>query len=170
MSKSGQFTGAKLFKVPPKGPSPRQPGSLGDKSWRVIKNGMTYEAYLRAGGRRNDLAWCVEHGVVKLEGGRAQRVAKVIAKIKKPGKVSNPPAGLRGRTTPSKKIAKAVGFFPVPKPSAKKKPKKGAPQPHTNKPATITGMPKKDKVPLPPSTPLPGGSPLDDLETEDMPL
>lgn len=47
--------------------NPRREGSLGYKSWEILKNGMTYEKYIAAGGRRGDLAWDLAHGFVKLE-------------------------------------------------------------------------------------------------------
>lgn len=47
--------------------NPRREGSLGYKSWEVLKSGMTYEKYIAAGGRRTDLAWDLAKGFVKLE-------------------------------------------------------------------------------------------------------
>lgn len=46
--------------------NPRRKGTWGWKSFNLIKSGMTYEQYLAAGGRRNDLAWDVRHKNVKV--------------------------------------------------------------------------------------------------------
>lgn len=47
--------------------NPRREGTHGFKSFALIKNGMTYEQYITAGGRANDLAWDVEKGNVKIK-------------------------------------------------------------------------------------------------------
>jgi hypothetical protein len=47
--------------------NPRRAGTAGHKSFSVIKNGMTFEQYVAAGGRRQDLAWDVEKGNVKVK-------------------------------------------------------------------------------------------------------
>jgi hypothetical protein len=47
--------------------NPRREGTNGYNSWELIKNGMTYEKYIAAGGRRQDLAWDLARGYVKLE-------------------------------------------------------------------------------------------------------
>jgi hypothetical protein len=47
--------------------NPRRKGTAGFKSFSVIKNGMTFEAFIAAGGRRQDLAWDVEKGNVKVK-------------------------------------------------------------------------------------------------------
>lgn len=59
------FAGKVIRKVADK--NPRREGTHGYNSWELIKNGMTYEKYIAAGGRRNDLAWDLERGFVKLE-------------------------------------------------------------------------------------------------------
>ena len=59
-----QFSGRKLTKLAKD--NPRQKGTWGWKSWNLIKNGMTYEDYLKAGGRRNDLAWDVARKRIKV--------------------------------------------------------------------------------------------------------
>ncbi len=46
--------------------NPRREGTWGHKSFALIKDGMTYEAYKAAGGRNNDLMWDVEHGHLEL--------------------------------------------------------------------------------------------------------
>lgn len=58
------FAGKKIQKLADK--NPRREGTAGYKSWEKIRNGMTYEQYLEAGGRRQDLAWDIEHKYVKL--------------------------------------------------------------------------------------------------------
>jgi hypothetical protein len=47
--------------------NPRREGTFGYASFALIKNGMTYEKYIEAGGRRQDLAWDIERKYVKLE-------------------------------------------------------------------------------------------------------
>ncbi len=59
-----QFSGRKITKLVKE--NPRQKGTHGFRSFALIKNGMTYEQYLAAGGRRNDLAWDVAHKYVKV--------------------------------------------------------------------------------------------------------
>lgn len=49
--------------------NPRREGTFGYASFALIKNGMTYEKFIEAGGRRQDLAWDIEHKYVKLENG-----------------------------------------------------------------------------------------------------
>jgi hypothetical protein len=59
------FAGKVIRKVADE--NPRREGTHGYKSWQLIKSGMTYEKYIAAGGRRQDLAWDLERGYVKLE-------------------------------------------------------------------------------------------------------
>lgn len=59
-----QFSGRKITKLVKD--NPRQKGTHGFRSFALIKNGMTYEQYLAAGGRRNDLAWDLGHRYVKV--------------------------------------------------------------------------------------------------------
>lgn len=59
------FAGKVLRKVATD--NPRREGTHGYNSWEHIKNGMTYEKYIEAGGRRQDLAWDLAHGFVKVE-------------------------------------------------------------------------------------------------------
>lgn len=41
--------------------NPRKLGTSGGKSWALITEGMTVEAYLAAGGVRRDLEWDIDH-------------------------------------------------------------------------------------------------------------
>ena len=59
------FAGKIIRKVESK--NPRKEGTKGFESWNVLKGGMTYEQYVAAGGRRQDLAWDLERNWVKLE-------------------------------------------------------------------------------------------------------
>lgn len=59
-----QFTNRKLTKLVKD--NPRRKGTHGFKSFALIKTGMSYEQYIAAGGRRNDLAWDVAHKYVKV--------------------------------------------------------------------------------------------------------
>ena len=63
--RTSAFAGKKITKLVKD--NPRREGTFGFKSFALIKNGMTYEAYLEAGGRRNDLAWDVEHKYVEVK-------------------------------------------------------------------------------------------------------
>lgn len=58
------YSGKKLFKKVDK--NPRREGTCGYKSFALIKDGMTYEAYRSAGGRNNDLQWDLDRGWVEL--------------------------------------------------------------------------------------------------------
>ena len=49
--------------------NPRRETSFGYKSMEIViaaKNGITYEEYIRKGGRRQDLAWDIAHGYVTI--------------------------------------------------------------------------------------------------------
>jgi hypothetical protein len=64
-TKPSRFSGKKLFPTDTaKKDNPRREKSHGHRSLEVIrtKPGITYEQFLRAGGRRVDLAWDVVHG------------------------------------------------------------------------------------------------------------
>lgn len=47
--------------------NPRKKGTSGYKSWELLRSGMTYEAYIAAGGVRRDMEWDLDRGWVKLE-------------------------------------------------------------------------------------------------------
>lgn len=61
------FAGKAIFKNTEGGKNPRREGTAGHKSFALIKNGMTYESYASAGGRRQDLAYDVAKGYVKVK-------------------------------------------------------------------------------------------------------
>lgn len=46
--------------------NPRREGTNGWKSWNLISEGMTYEQFIAAGGRRVDLAWDIKAGHIEL--------------------------------------------------------------------------------------------------------
>lgn len=56
--------GKKIFKLVDG--NPRREGTHGHKSFALIKDGMTYEQYMQAGGRNNDLGWDIDHKYVEL--------------------------------------------------------------------------------------------------------
>jgi hypothetical protein len=62
---AGKFAraGGKFFKLVEA--NPRREGTHGFKSFNLLKNGMTYEEYIAAGGRNNDLRWDIDHGWVE---------------------------------------------------------------------------------------------------------
>lgn len=47
--------------------NPRREGTHGHKSFSLIKDGMTHEQYIAAGGRNNDLQWDIDHGYVEVK-------------------------------------------------------------------------------------------------------
>jgi hypothetical protein len=59
-----KFSGKKIHKLAKE--NPRREGSIGFKSYGLIKNGMTYDQYISAGGRRQDLAFDLAHKHVEL--------------------------------------------------------------------------------------------------------
>jgi hypothetical protein len=58
------FLGHTIFKLIPT--NPRRDTAVGYTSWEILKDGMTYEEYILAGGRYQDLHWDFERGWVKL--------------------------------------------------------------------------------------------------------
>ena len=62
--RSEMFGGKKIKKLAEE--NPFKPGSLIAKAYKLMRDGMTYEEYLAAGGRRIDLADAVKQGKVKL--------------------------------------------------------------------------------------------------------
>lgn len=58
------FSGKKITKLAKD--NPRRQGTAGHKSFSLINNGMTYEQYVAAGGRRQDLAFDLAHKYVSL--------------------------------------------------------------------------------------------------------
>jgi hypothetical protein len=70
-SAKSMFSGKKLFPSrSAKQTNPRRPESYGFRSLEVIRAnpGITYEDFLRAGGRRVDLAWDLRHGNAEARG------------------------------------------------------------------------------------------------------
>jgi DNA-binding MarR family transcriptional regulator len=59
-----KLDGKKLYRIAKT--NPRREGTWGYKSFELIKDGMTFEAYKAAGGRNNDLAWDIAHGFVEV--------------------------------------------------------------------------------------------------------
>jgi hypothetical protein len=60
-----EFSGKVIRKLVEK--NPRKEGTKGFESWSVLRDGMTYDKYIEAGGRRQDLAWDLAHKWVKME-------------------------------------------------------------------------------------------------------
>lgn len=46
--------------------NPRRKGSVAWKAWNVLKTGMSYAEYMKAGGERASLVWDIKHGFVKV--------------------------------------------------------------------------------------------------------
>jgi hypothetical protein len=60
-----EFAGKRIIRLQKE--NPRREGSQGWKSWSVIKKGMTYEEFLKAGGSRGSLAKEVKNKRVKMK-------------------------------------------------------------------------------------------------------
>lgn len=63
------FSGKVIRLAPEIKQNPRREGTNGYKSMQIVmaaKNGLTYEEYIRQGGRRVDLAWDLAHNYVVL--------------------------------------------------------------------------------------------------------
>lgn len=63
--RKSSFAGKKIYRLHKDG-NPRRPGSFGYRSFALIKDGMSYEDYLAAGGRNTDLTWDVKHGFTEV--------------------------------------------------------------------------------------------------------
>lgn len=97
------FSGMRLYRLV--AGNPRRAGTHGFTSFALIKDGMTYEDYRKAGGRNNDLQWDIDKKFIEL---RADGVAA-------------PPVAVAEKATPvqpEKKTAKAAA---KPAPKAAKK-------------------------------------------------
>lgn len=46
--------------------NPKRPGSMAHTRFALYREGMTVGAFLKAGGRRDDLSWDVKHGHIKI--------------------------------------------------------------------------------------------------------
>jgi hypothetical protein len=57
--------GERIYRIVKK--NPRKEGTWGWKSFQLIKDGMTVDQYIKAGGRKNDLQWDVDHKFVELK-------------------------------------------------------------------------------------------------------
>ena len=64
--RTSAFSGKTITRLVDK--NPRREGTHGFKSFALIKDGMTYDEYIKKGGRRNDLDWDIKHKYVKLNG------------------------------------------------------------------------------------------------------
>lgn len=62
--RKSKWAGKKIVKVSKE--NPRREGTVGHKSFSLIKSGMTYDQYIAAGGRRQDLAFDIQHKYVEL--------------------------------------------------------------------------------------------------------
>lgn len=62
--RTSAFSGKRIKKLVKD--NPRRKGTAGFKSFGLITSGMSYEDYLAKGGRRQDLAWDVDHKYVKV--------------------------------------------------------------------------------------------------------
>lgn len=59
-----EFVGKKLYKLVKE--NPRRKGSIGYKSFEVIRNGMKYETFIELKGINKDLRYDVNHGHVEV--------------------------------------------------------------------------------------------------------
>lgn len=63
--RNSSYASKKIYKKTEE--NPRRENTHGHKSFSVIKNGMTFEDYIAAGGRANDLRWDLERGHLELK-------------------------------------------------------------------------------------------------------
>jgi hypothetical protein len=64
-SSSSKFSGdERIYRIVKK--NPRKEGTHGWNSFNLIKDGMTVSDYLSKGGRKNDLAWDLDHKFIEL--------------------------------------------------------------------------------------------------------
>jgi hypothetical protein len=61
----GKYIGKTIHKLVDK--NPRKEGTSGHKSWSVLRDGMTFEKYVEAGGVRRDLEWDIDRKWVELK-------------------------------------------------------------------------------------------------------
>lgn len=67
MARTGRpskFKGLRIFKLIDV--NPRREGTLGHANWELIEDGMTYEEYKAAGGRRKDLQNDIDYGRIQV--------------------------------------------------------------------------------------------------------
>ena len=72
--RTSKFVGFTIIRAKENGKpidNPRREGSIGHKSFAVIKDGMKFEAYVAAGGRSVDLQWDLDHKYVTVEAPKA---------------------------------------------------------------------------------------------------
>jgi hypothetical protein len=62
--RTSSYAGLKITKLVKD--NPRREGTHGHKSFSLITNGMTYEKFIEAGGRRVDLDYDVKKGNLKI--------------------------------------------------------------------------------------------------------
>lgn len=65
VGRKSAFEGKRIYKKVPN--NPRKVGTHGWKSFNLIQDGMTYDAFLLAGGRNNDLRWDLEKGHIRVK-------------------------------------------------------------------------------------------------------
>lgn len=63
------YAGKYIYKLAKE--NPRRAGTLGAKAWDLIRNGMTYEQYIEAGGERKHLVWDIEHKNLEVKANKA---------------------------------------------------------------------------------------------------
>lgn len=64
--RASSFVGKKIYIKTEGKENPRRQGTAGYKSFSKISNGITFEEYIAAGGRPQDLAWDIKKGNVEL--------------------------------------------------------------------------------------------------------
>ena len=67
--RKSRFAGRKIVLI--KRDNPRRPGTHGWRSYEILRDAgrrnLTYEQYIEAGGRSNDLAWDLDKGHVEVK-------------------------------------------------------------------------------------------------------
>jgi hypothetical protein len=62
-----KYAGKKIYKLVNE--NPRREKTAGAKAFDLIRNGMTYEAYIAAGGEPKHLSWDIDHKFVEVKNG-----------------------------------------------------------------------------------------------------
>ena len=112
------WSGLKIIKLTKKGENPHHDGTHSQRSFALIRSGMTVDEFMRKGGRNADLKVSIARGFVKLTG----KPKKVAATKPKASKKSAKKAAAK---SPKKKAATKKKAKAAPK-RAKAAPKKKA--------------------------------------------
>ena len=138
IGRNSPWSGLKIIKLTKKGVNPHHDGTHSQRSFALIRSGMTVDEFMRKGGRNADLRVSIARGFVKLTG-KPKKVAAT-----KP-KASKKSAKKVAAKSPKKKAAKK-------KAKATKKKAKAAPKKAKAAPKKAKAAPKKKAAAKPKAT------------------